>query len=197
MRLNLATAAFALTTLLAQCNSQTDTAVLTHDSAMVSNVSDTILANERMIFELEESMVDSSSAKINVGEVSRDELVAFAKTKIGIPYKYASSDPSQGFDCSGYITHVFSHFKIEVPRSSVQFTNVGEAVSMQEAKKGDLILFTGTDTSETKVGHMGIILENTDSLRFLHSTSGKAYGVTATAFNDYYKARFVKVISIF
>ena len=130
-------------------------------------------------------------------EGSPTEVVAFAKTLVGIPYLYGSTDPLQGFDCSGFITYVFNHFEIEVPRSSIDFTNVGTEVKIPEAITGDLILFTGTDTLENFVGHMGIITENTDSLRFIHATSGKKYGVTITALNSHYLKRFVKVIRIF
>ena len=138
-----------------------------------------------------------TNGTIQTKDQSPEQLVAYAKTLIGVPYKYGSTDPSQGFDCSGFITYVFNHFDIEVPRSSIDFTNVGTAVDPAFAKTGDLILFTGTDTLETKVGHMGIVTENTDSLRFIHSTSGKKYGVTITALNEYYLKRFVKVIRVF
>ena len=135
--------------------------------------------------------------QLNSPEVSRHELVRFAKTLIGIPYKYASTDPSNGFDCSGFITYVFNHFHWEVPRSSVDFTNVGKQINPIDAKEGDLILFTGTDDSIRIVGHMGIVIENMDSLKFIHSTSGRAYGVTISSLEEHYKKRFVKVISIF
>lgn len=135
--------------------------------------------------------------KLNVQEVSPHELVRFAKTLIGVPYKYASTDPSKGFDCSGFITYVFNHFHWEVPRSSVDFTNFGKQINLTDAKEGDLILFTGTNDSIRIVGHMGIITENTDSLKFIHSTSGHAYGVTISNFGSRYKKRFVKVIRIF
>lgn len=134
---------------------------------------------------------------LDSSKVKPDELVAFATSLIGVPYKYGSTDPSQGFDCSGFITHVFNHFNVKVPRSSVDFTNVGLEVPLQEAATGDLVLFTGTDSSIRVVGHMGIITENTDSVRFIHSTSGRQYGVTITALGDYYMGRFVKVIRIF
>src|SRR5689334_3480039 len=75
------------------------------------------------------------------------QIVAYAKTLIGTPYKYASTDPKQGFDCSGFITYVFNHFNIEVPRSSVDFTNAYPEVPTTDAKQGDLILFTGTDST--------------------------------------------------
>jgi cell wall-associated NlpC family hydrolase len=135
---------------------------------------------------------------IKTGKTKPADIVAYAKTLIGIPYKYASADPSVGFDCSGFITYVFRHFNISVPRSSVDFTNVGTGISTKEAKAGDLILFTGTDSTIHVVGHMGIIVSNeAGQLQFIHSTSGKAKGVVITAFGDYYKSRFVKVIRVF
>jgi cell wall-associated NlpC family hydrolase len=130
--------------------------------------------------------------------VQPDSLVAFAKTLVGIPYLYASTDPRKGFDCSGFITYVFNHFDLAVPRSSVDFTNMGREIAIEKAKSGDLILFTGTDSSDFIVGHMGIV-ENAinDTLRFIHSTSGKAKGVVISPLGDYYKKRFVKVIRVF
>ena len=122
----------------------------------------------------------------------------FAESLIGVPYKYASTNPAEGFDCSGFITHVFNHFGIAVPRSSVDFTHVGKDIPEEQAKRGDIILFTGTDSTEKFVGHMGLITENRGGqIKFIHSTSGKAYGVTITPFNDYYRSRFVKTIRIF
>lgn len=126
-----------------------------------------------------------------------DQILAYAKTLIGTPYKYASINPAEGLDCSGFITNVFNHFGIIVPRSSVDFTNYGVPVNFLYAKPGDLILFTGTDSLIEIVGHMGIVTENKNGeINFIHSTSGKAYGVTITTLNKYYRKRFVKVIRI-
>ncbi|MEO7960450.1 MAG: C40 family peptidase, partial [Ginsengibacter sp.] len=126
------------------------------------------------------------------------KLVSYAETLIGVPYKYGSTDPSVGFDCSGFITYVFNHYDIKVPRSSREFENTGTEIPIAESKKGDLILFTGTDSTERVIGHMGIVISNDDSgLRFIHSTSGKAYGVTITDYNKYYQGRFVKTIRVF
>ena len=126
------------------------------------------------------------------------QLVAYAKSLIGVPYKFASSTIAEGFDCSGFITHVFNHFNITVPRSSVDFTNYGQTLDSSIARPGDLVLFTGTDSTIKIVGHMGIIISNDNNdLRFIHSTSGKAKGVTISQVNNYYKSRFVKVIRVF
>lgn len=134
----------------------------------------------------------------NIKVAHPDSIVSFARTLIGIPYLYASTDPAMGFDCSGFITYVFNRYTIKVPRSSVDFTYYGKEITMETARPGDLILFTGTDSSVRIVGHMGIVEQVGDGgLRFIHSTSGKAKGVVITPFERYYQGRFVKMIRVF
>lgn len=125
-------------------------------------------------------------------------FVEYAKSLTGTPYLYGSVDPRKGLDCSGFINAVSNHFGIKVPRSSVEFTNVGTTIDSKEAMPGDLILFTGTDPAKRVVGHMGIVTDNNDGhLKFIHSSSGKAHGVTTSDLDGYYQTRFVKVIRIF
>lgn len=138
-----------------------------------------------------------SSASVDTKNIDPENLVSFAEKLIGVPYVYGSTDPKVGFDCSGFITYVFNNFDIKVPRASVGFTNVGTEIPVTEAKRGDIILFTGTNPLERTVGHMGIIVSNQDTLKFIHSTSGRAMGVTITPFNAGYQKRFVKTIRVF
>lgn len=138
-----------------------------------------------------------STGAVNTGNTQPQEVVAFAKTLMGTPYLYGSTDPAKGFDCSGFITYVFNHFGIAVPRSSIEFTSAGREVSAAGAREGDLILFTGTDSTESFVGHMGIVVSNTDTLRFIHSTSGRQRGVTITPLSNYYRGRYVKTVRVF
>ena len=126
-----------------------------------------------------------------------DSLIKFAKSLIGTPYKYASTDPSVGFDCSGFINYVFNHFNIKVPRSSKDFRNAGKKIALGDSKPGDLILFTGTNPAEREIGHIGLIISNKNGISFIHSSSGKADGVVITDLNDYYRSRFVKVERVF
>ena len=147
---------------------------------------------------LPDPLIYKQGQNINTGLLIPDSVVAFGKSLVGAPYLYASSDPARGFDCSGFITYVFNHFGIPVPRSSVDFTDVGLEVPREIAGPGDLILFTGTDSTTRIVGHMGIVESNEHgNLLFLHSTSGKAYGVVISPLKGYYETRFVKVIRIF
>ena len=159
---------------------------------------DTVTKNNDTVYADTVYADTSSTLYIRTGSTRPEELVNYAQTLIGVPYVYASSNPAVGFDCSGFITYVFNHFNINVPRSSVDFTNVPYEVPLAEAKPADLILFTGTDSTIRVVGHMGIIVSNNgNEIIFIHSTSGKAHGVTLTPLNNYYMGRFVKVIQVF
>ena len=161
------------------------------DSSDIIDTNITIVA-------LPDPTIYKQGQEIKTGAIVPDSLVAFGKSLVGTPYLYASSDPANGFDCSGFITYVFNHFGIAVPRSSVDFTDMGIEIPTDIAGPGDLILFTGTDSTIRIVGHMGIVESNErGNLLFLHSTSGKAYGVVISPLKGYYEARFVKVIRVF
>ena len=121
----------------------------------------------------------------------RDSIVEYAKTFLGTPYKYANADPSCGFDCSGFTWFVFNHFNVALPRSSRDYMATGKPISLDSCRKGDLILFTGTDHRVRTVGHVGIIISNPgDSVMFIHASSSKKHpGVTVT---NYYKSNYPK-----
>ena len=174
---------------------------MTFDEPVTTNKSDSsndIIDSGVTIIALPDPTIYKEGEELKTGFTIPDSLVTFGKSLVGTPYLYASSDPKNGFDCSGFITYVFNHFGIAVPRSSVDFTNVGIEVPKEFASPGDLILFTGTDSTIRTVGHMGIVESNMrGNLLFLHSTSGKAYGVVISPLNGYYETRFVKVIRVF
>ena len=156
------------------------------------------LAGDAAAAKPRKKLVPLAAIESETGMIDPDSIVAFARTLMGIPYLYASTDPAKGFDCSGLITYVFNHFNLAVPRSSVDFTDMGTEIPLEKARPGDLILFTGTDSTLRVVGHMGIVESiNGDQLNFIHSSSGKANGVVITPFENYYRSRFVKLIRVF
>lgn len=138
--------------------------------------------------------LDSASLKDKHG--IRTDLIDYAKTFKGVRYKYASSDPKKGFDCSGFVMYVFNHFQITVPRSSIGFTKVGSPIELPLAQPGDIILFTGANSKVRRVGHVGIITQGGENPMFIHASSGKTYSVTETTFNKHYKQRFIKVVRL-
>jgi cell wall-associated NlpC family hydrolase len=141
---------------------------------------------------------EHKNEEVLAASVEASSFVEYAKTLIGTPYLYGSTDPARGLDCSGFVNAVSDHFGIDVPRSSVEFTDFGTTIQSSDAVPGDLILFTGTNPDKRIVGHMGIVTSNNNgALAFIHSSSGKANGVTVSELDGYYETRFVKVIRIF
>lgn len=177
------------------CDQPVEQEVIQATDSTITNDTSIIVATEP---EQPQQVNYTTGSVINTGTTLPPDLVNYAKTLMGVPYLYGSTNPQNGFDCSGFITYVFNHFNIAVPRSSVDFTNVQHEVPIEQAAPGDLILFTGTDSTIKVVGHMGIVTENNmGNLQFIHSTSGKQYGVTITPLEKYYMDRFVKVIRVF
>lgn len=178
-----------------------DTIAITRSVAVDSLLDKNDSISSAIAIDTQKVVPVTPAESVDVGRVDPEQVIQFAETLVGTPYVYGSTDPKVGFDCSGFITYVFNHFKINVPRTSIQFTNVGKTVSIDEAKRGDIILFTDPDfdnSNSTEVGHMGLITSNDKgTISFIHSTSGKAMSVAVTPFNDHYKKRFVRVGRIF
>lgn len=131
-------------------------------------------------------------------EPLRDSIVDYSQTLIGTNYVWGGSSPS-GFDCSGFVHFVFKKFGIKVSRASAGYEDKGEEVLLENCSPADLILFTGTDHTKRKVGHLGIVINNEDGVvDFIHSSSSKKhFGVCITRYNQSgYVKRFLRVITV-
>lgn len=83
---------------------------------------------------------------------------------IGIRYRRGGSSPETGFDCSGFVNHVFREsLGLELPRSAREISRNGEAVGKDELQPGDLVFF---NTMRKAFSHVGIYLGDN---RFVHA----------------------------
>ena len=128
--------------------------------------------------------------------INGSEIIAFAEKYLGTPYRYASSDPKKGFDCSGFVHYIFSHFNISLPRSSREYKTLGQTLKPEEFKVGDVIVFYGF-RDKSHIGHVGIISEaNGMKSKFIHASSGKAHSVIISDLDsEGYRSRFYRCIS--
>ncbi|MBB6126737.1 C40 family peptidase [Mucilaginibacter lappiensis] len=141
--------------------------------------------------------IKTANTCLSTDSVSADTLLHFAQSLLGTRYRSRCSDPLVGFDCSGFVSYVFKKFNFNVPRSSCEFISVGQKVRLEDARPGDIILFTGTKKHTRRIGHVGIVYCNSsDEFKFIHSTSGKEHGVTISNMDERYKRRFVQVIRL-
>lgn len=116
---------------------------------------------------------------------------------MGTPYRFASSSPVKGFDCSGFVNYVFKNFKINLPPASVAFGALGTGLKPEEFKVGDVLVFYGFK-NKTRIGHVGIICEAAGmKSRFIHSSSGRASGVIISELgSEMYTHRFYKCVDV-
>lgn len=95
---------------------------------------------------------------------SANPVVATALAQLGVPYRWAGSDPS-GFDCSGLVQYAFAQHGIALPRETADQYEVGQSVAIRDLQPGDLVFF---QTVSQGPSHVGIALGDN---RFVHAPS--------------------------
>ena len=71
----------------------------------------------------------------------RVDLCEYAKQFVGNPYVWGGTSLTKGADCSGFVLSVYAKYGIGLPHSSAAQSNMGTAITMAEAKPGDLIFY--------------------------------------------------------
>ena len=109
------------------------------------------------------SLISKATASI---QAATDDALSL----IGIRYKRGGTSPETGFDCSGFVQHVFREgMGLMLPRTSREISKEGEIVKKSELQPGDLVFF---NTMRKTFSHVGIYLGEG---QFIHSprTGGK------------------------
>lgn len=141
------------------------------------------------------SRIDLEGTKHQIKKIKferqADSLVNFALSLTGMPYRYGGNS-TKGFDCSGFVYHVFNRFGFnDLNRSSRTQAIQGSAVELEQAQKGDLLFFTGTNPQQRQVGHVGIVVSAPgEEVQFVHSSSNG--GVKVSKLEGYYETRFMQ-----
>lgn len=121
---------------------------------------------------------------ISVGSAfAETPLSSAVNAGLGSPYKW-SGTTTKGFDCSGYTSWVFNKLGIDLPHTSKGQATVGESVSKDQLRPGDLVFF---NTDGKGISHVGVYVGDG---KFYHSATDK--GVIITKMSDsYYTKRYV------
>lgn len=97
---------------------------------------------------------------------SLDAMIAYAKTLSNTPYRRSGINVVSGFDCSGFVSHVFQRtLGVSLPHHARDIWSEGEKVEIANLQPGDLVFY---NTMRRKLSHVGIYIGNG---QFIHSAS--------------------------
>jgi cell wall-associated NlpC family hydrolase len=125
--------------------------------------------------------VPSAVHRFASGIINRSATLVMALTRnamrfLGVPYVFGGTSVV-GFDCSGYVQHVFAMLGLHLPRTAdAQYAAAHRILGAM--RPGDLVFF---QTYERGASHVGIYLGHD---RFIHSSS--SHGVVVSSLQDHY-----------
>jgi cell wall-associated NlpC family hydrolase len=112
-------------------------------------------------------------------------VVATAMTLRGTPYRNGGSEPSRGFDCSGFVQWVFAQHGRALPREVHEQYDAGRKIDADEVRPGDLVFF---QTVRKGASHVGIALGGGE---FIHAPSSRGVVRVERYTGGYWSDRWV------
>jgi cell wall-associated NlpC family hydrolase len=125
------------------------------------------------------------SQQFDAGRDRSSDVLVYALSLVGVKYKFGGNSVATGFDCSGFVNHVFGEIAgIALPRNSEAIAQRGWVIDKNELQSGDLVFY---NTRSRANSHVGIYLGNNT---FVHAPSrGKGVEVVDMTEN-YWQKRF-------
>ena len=139
------------------------------------------LADRRLVTQI---VTQLSAAKDKASDQASG-MVEQAMGLLGVPYRRGGNSESTGFDCSGFVRHLYEKSVGQIlPRRAVDQARATEVIDREELKPGDLVFF---NTMRRAFSHVGIYVGDG---KFIHSPrAGKAVNVEDMR-SAYWQKRF-------
>lgn len=158
-------------------------------------------------FELTFDTTTSKNELLNFqNDIKIRKIISKAIDLYNIKYKYGGENLENGIDCSYFVKYIFETEGINLPRTAREQFKIGEEVSFDQMKCGDLVFFKKQNKSQKNskknkkeffiINHVGIYLKDG---YFIHAAR-KSKKVTISSLNEeYYKNHFAgaKRVSLF
>ena len=117
--------------------------------------------------------------------IAATDLITTAMALRGTPYRNGGSEPSRGFDCSGFVQWVFAQHGTLLPRETREQYDEGRKLDRDDVEAGDLVFF---QTVSRGPSHVGIAL---GAGQFVHAPSSRGVVRVETYTNGYWASRWV------
>ncbi|PLX05921.1 MAG: hypothetical protein C0596_15590 [Marinilabiliales bacterium] len=136
------------------------------------------------------SNTPSSNATFTDEQKLIGSVIEYAHSLEGTPYKWGGATPD-GFDCSGFVQHIYAHFGVKIPRMPADMAAMSKKIDRKDVRAGDLVYFKGSNINSSDIGHVALVISSTgDDFKMIHATSK---GVMVNSFSqyDYWKTRYL------
>jgi cell wall-associated NlpC family hydrolase len=121
----------------------------------------------------DEGGLDAAQRLLEAAQPSAEQLpdrsaaagraVQIAERYLGQPYRWGGATPETGFDCSGLVQYAYGQAGVALPRVTHQQFLVGDPVSREALRSGDIVFFRD---ATGYIHHEGLFLGDG---RFLHA----------------------------
>ncbi|MBT8815833.1 hydrolase [Lactobacillus delbrueckii subsp. bulgaricus] len=117
--------------------SNSSASTTTNTNTVASNANTTSSTNTAASSSQAVSQAPTASTSTTTASASASAITSYALTFLGVPYVWGGTTPS-GFDCSGLVQYVYSHFGINLGRTTYTQQYAGTKISVASAQAGDL-----------------------------------------------------------
>jgi len=121
----------------------------------------------------------------NTESIPQTDVIATAMALRGTPYRNGGTEPSLGFDCSGFVQWVFAQHGTSLPRETREQYDEGRKVRRDDVQAGDLVFF---ETVSHGPSHVGIAL---GAGQFVHAPSSRGVVRVENYTSSYWASRWV------
>ena len=111
---------------------------------------------------------------------SQSPMITYALSLQGVPYRYGKDSPEEGFDCSGFVKHVYEKQGIKLPRTVKDMALYLPQIPKNAVHSGDLVFF---NTNGKSFSHVGIYVNNGT---FVHAPSQRTGKVLVSSLKNQY-----------
>lgn len=118
-------------------NSSASTTTNTNTAASNANTTSSTNTAASSSQAVSQAPTASTSTATTTASASASAITSYALTFLGVPYVWGGTTPS-GFDCSGFVQYVYSHFGINLGRTTYTQQYAGTKISVASAQAGDL-----------------------------------------------------------